>query len=455
MRENSKLLSYCTLLFAFAFGLRFFFSSAVLVQFSELPAQDQISYTIGYLTPDSREYLEVSNALMNGHIRDAVSLIRPIGYPAFLALLGDHPTAILYTQALLLSLIPVFSFLLVSVVTEKNLFGLAAGLASSISPTGIAISSLVLSDGLFASLFAALFTALVYGTLRNSLPYILLSASISGLAILVRPILVFWPVAAVVLSVLIAGFQDESRHGVRRWLRIAKNRRTYIVVLFSIPAVFMISWAEVNYSVHKIFTVSIIGDITIREYLAIKAEEWGVAGHRPSDTIVGQKQDLLRKRFATLTDKEKVNAYLPESLFIFKKYPTGTVKAFLDNSLENSTSGWDYFSTQLPFSQHKFRRVFDWESRLRKIGLALILCAPVIGLIAVRVNPSPYVRRLAAIIFAMTLTFLYFLALSGTTFWTGPRIVYPVEILEISTAAILTAVLVRAIGLRRGDISHT
>jgi hypothetical protein len=47
---------------------------------------------------------------------------------------------------------------------------------------------------------------------------------------------------------------------------------------------------------------------------------------------------------------------------------------------------------------------------------------------------------------AMTVTFLLFLTLSGTTFWTGPRIVYPAEILEISTAAILVAVLVRAIG---------
>jgi hypothetical protein len=51
----------------------------------------------------------------------------------------------------------------------------------------------------------------------------------------------------------------------------------------------------------------------------------------------------------------------------------------------------------------------------------------------------------------MTLTFLYFLTLSGTTFWTGPRIVYPTEILQISTAAMLVALLVRAIGHMRGN----
>jgi hypothetical protein len=50
----------------------------------------------------------------------------------------------------------------------------------------------------------------------------------------------------------------------------------------------------------------------------------------------------------------------------------------------------------------------------------------------------------------MTLTFLFFVTLSGMTFWTGPRIVYPAEILEISTAAMLVAVLVKAIGHLRG-----
>ena len=219
---------------------------------------------------------------------------------------------------------------------------------------------------------------------------------------------------------------------------------------FVVPAVFIISWAELNYAENGIFTVSIIGNLTLREYLATKAEEWGIIGHRPSSAAVKQNQNILRKRLETLTVQEEAQAFLPESVAIFKKYPTQTVKAFVDDALENSLGGWDYFSRQLPFSQDQLGRFFskisNLESGLRKIALLMMLVAPFIGLIAARVNPSPYERKLVSMLFAMPVTFLLFLTLSGTTFWTGPRIVYPAEILEISTAAILVAVLVRAIG---------
>ena len=444
---------YCSLLFIFALGLRLLYANTVLGQFAELSAADQTSYKMGYLTSDSRGYLELAAELMKGHIAQAVSLIRPIGYPAFLALLGADPTATLNVQALLLSLIPVCTFLLVSVLTENNLLGFAAGLMSSISPTGIGISSLIMSDALFASLFAVLFTAMVYGTLRNSLPWVLFSAIVSGFTILVRPILLFWPVAAVMVSALIAGFQDGSQNGWRRWLQTGKNRRMQMLVLFFVPTAFMISWAEVNYAKNGIFTVSIIGDLTLRKYLAARAEEWGMTGHLPSLAAVKQNQDVLRKRLKTLTVQEQARVCLPESIAIFEKYPARTIQAFVRDALENTVGGWDYFSRQLPFSQHQPGRVFTriaiLESRFRMIALLMILFAPLIGLVAGRVDPSPYKRRLVSILFAMTLTFLCFVTLSGMTFWTGPRIVYPAEILEISTVAILVAVLVKTIGRQR------
>jgi hypothetical protein len=444
----------CILLFFFALGLRLVYCNIVLEQFSQLPAAEQTSYEMGYLTFDSPGYLELAVNLINGRIAQAVSLIRTIGYPAFLALLGTNPTAILDAQALLLSLIPVCTFLLVSMLTEKKLLGFAAGLVSSISPSGIAISSLVMSDALFASLFAVLFTALVYGTLRNSLSWIMFSAILSGLALLVRPFLLLWPLVAVIVSALIVKFQDWSRNPLQCWLQTDKSHRTQMLVLFFVPVVFMISWAEVNHAENGTFTISIIGDLTLREYLATKAEEWGMAGHRPTFSAVKQNQFNLRKRLGALTIQEQARTFLPESIAIFEKYPTQTIKAFVDDALDNATDGWNYFERQLPFSQQELGQVIskisNWESRLRKIALLLILFAPLIGVVALMVNPSPYERRLVSILFAMTLSFLYFLTLSGTTFWTGPRIVYPAEILEISTAAMLVALLVRAIGHMRG-----
>jgi hypothetical protein len=125
---------------------------------------------------------------------------------------------------------------------------------------------------------------------------------------------------------------------------------------------------------------------------------------------------------------------LPESIAIFEKYPTQAIKAFVDNALENAIGGWDYFSRQLPFSKEQLItlwKISKWESRLRRIALLMILFAdslrPIYWHDALMVNPSPYERRLVSVFFAMTLTFLYFLALSGTTFWTGPRIIYRVK----------------------------
>ena len=441
---------YCVSLVLFSVVLRVLYAHSVLAQFSELSAADQASYEMGYLVQDSPSYLEPAVYLVKGQIPQAVSLIRPIGYPAFLALLGLDFTYILYVQALVLSIIPVCTFFLVRVSTGYNRLGFGAGMVSAISPTGIAVGSMVASDALFAALFAVLFTTLVYGTLRNSLRWILISAIASGLAILVRPILLFWPVVSVMVSALIAGSRDGLRNGLRPWLQICKGRLAQLLVLFFIPTVFMVSWAEANYAKNGLFTVSIMGDLTLREYLAVEAEEWGKAGHWPTLAAITQNRNILRERLNAMTLQEQARTFWPESIAIFEKYPSQTAISFVKNAVGNAVGGWIGFSVQLPFSQPKLGGVFSvisgLESGLRWIGLLMILVAPVIGLIAVRLNPSPYEGRIASILIAMTLTFVCYLALLGLTFWTGPRIIYAVEILQISTAAMLVAVLARAIG---------
>jgi hypothetical protein len=193
-----------------------------------------------------------------------------------------------------------------------------------------------------------------------------------------------------------------------------------------------------------------MGNLTLREYLAVEAEEWGKAGHRPTLAAINQNRKILRERLNTMTLQDQALTFWPESIAIFEKYPSQTAISFVKNVVGNAVGGWNGFAVQLPFSQPKLAGVFSvvsgLESGLRWIGLLMILVAPVIGLIAARVNPSPYEGRIASILIAMTLTFVCYLALLGLTFWTGPRIIYAVEILQISTAAMLVAVLARAIG---------
>ena len=186
---------YCVMLFVFALCPRLLYNHAVLDQFARLQQQDEPDTvdlrfyaengSKGYITPDTTSYLEPATELVKGRFLEAISLERPIGYPAFLALTRLRPTAILTAQAVLLSFIPLCTFLLVLLITKNRPLSIAAGLVPCISPTGIAVGAHVLADALFSTLFAVSLVTLVYGAMCNSRPWILLSAVLSGIAVLV------------------------------------------------------------------------------------------------------------------------------------------------------------------------------------------------------------------------------------------------------------------------------
>jgi hypothetical protein len=57
------------------------------------------------------------------------------------------------------------------------------------------------------------------------------------------------------------------------------------------------------------------------------------------------------------------------------------------------------------------------------------------SLAALRRSPTAEIRRLVYSLFALWIPFLYFTMAAGVTFWTGPRIVYPVESVSLVLAA--------------------
>jgi len=440
-KRTISIISYSASLFLVGLAGRLLYCEETLRQlkFANLPIDLPIdlSYSIGYLTPDSHEYLALATNLLTGRFTEAISLTRPIGYPAFLALMGTKPAVILVAQAILLSFIPVCTFVLVNLLTRSILVGFLAGLVSCTSPTGLAIGSLVLSDGLFSALFAILFVALTYGALCGSWRWITFSAGLSGMATLVKPMLMFWPVISIFVYGLLVGLQPEPCF--LGWL---KKHLTPLLMLFLIPIVIMTSWCGINYVNNGLFTISNIGSRTMRTYIAIKAEEWAKAGGRPTGAAIRKNQAEVRGRLVTLSDDEKVEALRAESLAIFAKYPKAATLAFMDDIVENSTSGWNYFLEQLPHSHKQngwlFIRVSRLEAIVRTVTLIIISLSPFLCLIAMTTTaPSPHNGRVFPALFAMALTLLYFVFLSGITFWTGPRIVYPSEMVQISIIATL------------------
>ena len=76
--------------------------------------------------------------------------------------------------------------------------------------------------------------------------------------------------------------------------------------------------------------------------------------------------------------------------------------------------------------------------------MAPILLALVIAFAATRVKRNSPGRELIPAMLALTLVYYYFAASAGLTFWTGSRVLYPVEGVGLMILALLVAVLFKA-----------
>jgi 4-amino-4-deoxy-L-arabinose transferase-like glycosyltransferase len=84
-------------------------------------------------------------------------------------------------------------------MTRSKLASFVAGLTSALSPTGIGLAGILLADLLFAAAFVISFLLLYHGVAANRqlLSY---GAGIgSGIAALIKPILLFWPMLSVLI----------------------------------------------------------------------------------------------------------------------------------------------------------------------------------------------------------------------------------------------------------------
>lgn len=439
--DNSKKrlspLICCALLFFLALLPRLIYSSNVLDQYERLPGKARNSYNIGYNTNDTPSYLKPAGYLLKGQLAKAVDPLRPIGYPLLVAVTNLNPPTLLTIQAILMSIIPACTYLLVLLFTRSNFLGITSGLLSCLSPTGIALGSLIMADALFSVLFSIIFLTLAYGVYIGSLRLIVVSAFTSGAAILVKPILIFWPIVSVLLFVLLIRTRTGTGEGNYDTLNLFSKYWKHILILFITPFLISTSWAGLNYSLNGVFSVSTIGSLTMRIYLANHVEEWAIAGQRPTGNTLLNKMSILRKRFASLSHGDKNKISRKESYSIIKKYPLKSVQVLVDDALRNYMAGWDYFSRQLPLSKEKNGRLFwfisRWESKIKIIALFPLFFAPFISLLACKVKPSHESQQLRYFLFANSLVFLYFFICAGVTFWTGPRILYPVEIIIISS----------------------
>lgn len=349
-------------------------------------------------------------------------MYRPPGYPFFLAVFGANPERVLLAQTMLGSLVALCAMILAYLITRSISLCLVAGVLSALSPTGIGLAAFIMADLLLAALFASgLVMLLMAARLRQS-RLLVVAGALFGLATLTKPVLLFWSPVALLVFWLFSG-----RKG-------AFVRPASLALFFSLQLVPPLLWSAANYKRHGTFTYSITGSLTAREYWGARAEAWIEAGAPPTRAQIDEQQQRVSKRIRSYELSRQQKAYREETLDLVRNHPAEMAMTFAVNVGEHTSSSWNYLRTQLPLrreSVQRMRPLLRLEGRAREYVrwvMALVLLGSVVlWSLAPRTRSSQELMDA----FALSVAWLYFVALNGITYHTGPRVVYPVQVAEI------------------------
>lgn len=138
-------------------------------------------------------------------------------------------------------------------------------------------------------------------------------------------------------------------------------------------------------------------------------------------------------------------------------HPGLAARGFLRNVREAAVGGWDYFDGQLGESSAlvpALDAAATAESWTKKLFSGAVLPVFVGLCVAQRRRPSADGRRLLFFSSGSILAIAYFAVCSGITYWTGPRILYPIEFLGIVLIAVATSCSLRLLSGRPGSIER-
>lgn len=434
--------------FVGALALRLLFVKEVELHAACLYDDLRTAPKAGFLaSPDSDAYLSLARTFFSSYFGDqagADALWRTPGYPALLipfTSFGLAPAGILSTQAVLGALIPVLTLLLAQVLTGNLFLAGLAGLLSMISPTGVGLSGLIMNDLLMGFLVAAGVGLLYLGSAREKASWLVLAGVLFGIGFLVKPILTLWPLGMVAIHYLLCVAEGKRPH----WKAVG--------VAVAIQILIVGLWCTRNYLYERVFSPSSNINFAMHDYLRPRVEEWVKAGRLPTNQAVRRNRDEARAKLeqqnASSSLAERLDLMRVRSMEVLRAHPWATVQVVWQDMKEHALSGWDYFAHQLPLGPEQVKRLNQaarWESGFREKALIVTAGFFVLLLMAMGIKPTAAKRRLLSLMFAFTLIYAYFSVFSGTAFWGGSRIMYPVEFVMI----ILLILVLQGIGMAVG-----
>ena len=432
--------------FLCALCLRLAFIYELLQQNSSLYNDLNAAPQASFLTNDSGAYINLAKDFFSGYFGPesrSDALLRTPGYPAFCALfysLGLSPAGILIAQAVLAAIIPVLTLLLAHLFTGSLLLAACAGFLSAVSPTGIGLCGLIMSDMLFAVVLIAALYCLCRGALKAQGNQVLLSGLLFSAAFLVKPILAFWPVC------MIAVYYFFCRAATTK-LNLHK-----LAIAVAIQIVILGLWCTRNYVYENVFTPSSVTAGALHDFMRPRVEEWVKVGALPSYDAVRSNREAALKKFTQqssgLSSKEKLQALNARAIEVFKAHPLTTAKVLLQNIKESTLSGWGYFPRQLPrrFQLQKNLTIAVWQTELvfRKYSLLAVMVFFLYLCLRTVFKNTDENRKNFFVAAALGSTYSYFALLAGTTCFYGPRIIYPVEFIVILLLCMALQQAVRA-----------
>jgi 4-amino-4-deoxy-L-arabinose transferase-like glycosyltransferase len=248
LKRSSPNLRSLLLLFLLALGLRTGYF--LMVRSGPLANSDSLEYED---LANKIEHGQPYEGHFDGHAGFSLDLVRPPGYPAFLAAVNSS-LGISRTRTVALQCLMGACFSVVLAVVIGVLFGEIAGLLAGVlyatDWTTIVHASIVVSETLFAVLLGTAICFYLLATRKRSALLTLLAGLFLGLAVLVKPI-----GQVVVLAFLFGWFGQEKR------------RSAGLLFLLSY-ALCVAPWMLRNDQRYGIATVSVIDTINFYLYTA-------------------------------------------------------------------------------------------------------------------------------------------------------------------------------------------
>jgi len=389
------------------------------------------------LNSDSHEYIHLAKNIANlkGYARDSfysryLSLLRTPGYPLYYALFeyfGTAPVSVLWSQVLAGVCIPVFAALLTLMITKNLLATIIAGFLCSISTAGIFLTGEIMVDLLFAVFFIIGFLMLYYGIAHLKQMSILAAGFVFGLSSLIKPTTIIWPF----YSIVVYCFLSKAHKA---------NIKYVILILFvMIQTAIIGGWSLRNYYTERVFSLSTIGTQTLRHYLSVEVSEVGNRKNSTStiNSSIRREQKRLRKEVqlalsSGISIKKLHETQFDESFNILFSNLYITYICYRQNVLENISGSdiWTFYSAKLPkhsLLNNLLPRLISFNNYLAKFFFTLIIIFVCGSPWLPKFYKDELLDRHIYCSLALILTYLYFALISGITFWTGPRIVFPAE----------------------------